>query len=235
MEISPRVARDPRRLYGSSSRLPAPRSPQRAVSAASACCDSLARRASARTCASRRSCDSRTALLSTIEDVDGLLFGGLIFVDADDDFLAGIDACLASRRRLFDAHLGNAGLDGLGHSAQRFDLLDVLPRLVHQVVGQRLDIVAARPRVDYFGDAGLFLQVDLRVAGDARRKIRGQRDGFVERVGVQRLRVAQNGGQRFHAGARHVIEDVLRGEAPARGLAMRAQRHAISGSSGGSP
>ena len=41
--------------------------------------------------------------------------------------------------------LGMPGLNGLGHAAERFDLLDVLPRFVHQVVGQALDVVAAGP------------------------------------------------------------------------------------------
>ena len=45
--------------------------------------------------------------------------------------------------------LGMPGLDGLGHAAERFDFLDVVPGLVHQLVGQRLHIVAAGPRVDH--------------------------------------------------------------------------------------
>ena len=37
---------------------------------------------------------------------------------------------LAARRRLLDAQLRHARLDGLGHAAERLDLLDQLPRLV---------------------------------------------------------------------------------------------------------
>ena len=78
----------------------------------------------------------------------------------------------------------------------------MMPGPVHQVVRQALHVVAAGPGVDHLRDAGFFLQIDLRVAGDAGGEIGGQRDGFIERVGVQRLRVAQHRGQRLDAGAR---------------------------------
>ena len=96
---------------------------------------------------------------------------------------------------------------------------------MHQLVGQLLDVVGAAPRIDDLRNPGLLLQVDLRIAGDARGKIGRQRQGFIERVGVQRLRVAQRGGQRFHAGAHDIVERFLRGQAPAGSLAMRAQHH----------
>src|SRR5262249_25360584 len=47
---------------------------------------------------------------------------GLVLVDADDDLLAAIDARLTLGRRLLDAQLRHAGLDGLGHAAERLDL-----------------------------------------------------------------------------------------------------------------
>ena len=77
--------------------------------------------------------------------------------------------------------------------------------------------------------AAFLLQDDLRVAGDTRRKIGRQRERFVERIGVQRLRMAQHRRHRLDAGADHVVVDVLRGERPARGLAMGAQRQALVG------
>ena len=46
-----------------------------------------------------------------------------------------------------------------------------MPGLVHQFVGEALHVVTAGPGIDHVGDAGFFLQVDLGVAGDARRKI----------------------------------------------------------------
>ena len=67
----------------------------------------------------------------------------------------------------------------------------MVPGRVHQLVGEPLDIVRAGPRIHHPGDAGFLLQVDLRVAGDARGEIGGQREGLIERVGVQRLGVAR--------------------------------------------
>jgi hypothetical protein len=50
---------------------------------------------------------------------------------------AGVDARLRAGGRLLDAQLRDAGLDGLGHAAERLDLLDVRPARARQVVGQR--------------------------------------------------------------------------------------------------
>ena len=69
----------------------------------------------------------------------------------------------------------------------------------------------------------LLLDEELRVAGDAGREIGRQRDRLVQRIGVQRLGAAVRGGQRLDGGARDVVEHVLGGEAPAAGLAVRAQ------------
>ena len=50
------------------------------------------------------------------------------------DLLAAVDRGLAARRRLLDAQLRHARLDGLGHAAERLDLLDELPRLVGEAL-----------------------------------------------------------------------------------------------------
>ena len=144
-------------------------------------------------------------------------------VDADDDVLAAVDARLAARRRLLDAQLRHAGLDGLGHAAHALDLLDDAERLGGQRVGERLHEVRAAPRIDHLRDAGLELQDELRVARDARRRVGRQRDRLVERVGVQALRAAEHRGHRLDGGADDVVERILLGEAGARGLAVRAQ------------
>ena len=122
---------------------------------------------------------------------------------------------------------GMPGLDRLGHAAGRLDLLDVRPRLRRQLVGEPLDVVAAAPRVDHPGRARLLLEEQLGVAGDAGREVGRQRQRLVERVGVQRLGVALGRGHRLDAGAHDVVEHVLRGERPARGLAVRAQRQRL--------
>ena len=48
-----------------------------------------------------------------------------------------------------------------------------------------LDVVTAAPRVDHLTDAGLVLEVELRVAGDARGEIGWQCDGFIQSIGMQ--------------------------------------------------
>src|SRR5262245_2528820 len=100
--------------------------------------------------------------------VDLGLLGEAVLVHADDDVLAAIDARLPARRRLLDAQLRHAGLDGLGHASQALDVLDDAERLGRQRVRERLHEVRAAPRVDHPRDAGLELQNQLRVAGHAR-------------------------------------------------------------------
>ena len=113
---------------------------------------------------------------------------GAVLVDADDDVLAAVDARLAARRRLFDAQLRHTGRDCLGHAAELLDLFDKAPRLLREVVRERFEVVRARQRVDDVGHARLLGEDELRVAGDAGRRVGGQAERFVERVGVQALR-----------------------------------------------
>jgi hypothetical protein len=74
---------------------------------------------------------------------------------------------------------------------------------------------------------GLFLDDQLRVARDAGAELGGQRDGFVEAVGVQALRAAEHRRHGLDGGAHHVVVRVLLGQAPAAGLAVRAQHQAL--------
>ena len=64
-----------------------------------------------------------------LEDVDGILVLEAVLVHADDGLNAAVDASLSAGSSLLDTHLGQTGLDGLGHTAQLLDLLDVLPSL----------------------------------------------------------------------------------------------------------
>ena len=59
------------------------------------------------------------------------------------------------------------------------------------------------------------------------RLVGRQRERLVERVGMQRLRVAGGGRHRLDLRAHHVVPDILRGERPAGRLAMRAQRQRL--------
>ena len=101
------------------------------------------------------------------------------------------------------------------------------PGRVGHVLGQLLHHVAAGPGIDDVGDVGFFLDDELGVAGDARRELGRQRDGFVERVGVQRLRAAEHRGHRLDGGAHDVVVGVLLGQRPARGLAVGAQHQRL--------
>ncbi len=94
-------------------------------------------------------------------------------------------------------------------------------------MGQPFDVIRTAPRVDRTCGAGLLLQQQLGVAGDARREVGRQRKRLVERVGVQGLGVPLGGGHRLDAGARDVVERVLRGQRPPRGLRVGAQRQGL--------
>ena len=83
------------------------------------------------------------------------------------------------------------------------------------------------PRIDDPRCSAFLLQEELRVTRNARRKIGWQRKRFIKRVCMERLRMALRCGHRFYFGADHIIKNILRGERPARCLAMRTQRQAL--------
>ncbi len=153
-------------------------------------------------------------------------------VHPDHRLGAAVDPGLGAGRRLLDPQLRDARLDRGRHPAGRLDLGDVCPGPVGQVVGQSLDVVRPAPRVDDLRRARLLLQHQLGVAGDPGGEVGRQCDRLVERVGVQRLGVPLGRSHRLQAGAGDVVEHVLGGQRPARGLAMRAQRQRFRDSSG---
>src|SRR5690606_19453444 len=68
-----------------------------------------------------------------IENFDiGVVLLKPVFVDADDDFLAAVDAGLTARCRFLNTELRHATFDRLGHAAHFLDLLDQLPSLFNQ-------------------------------------------------------------------------------------------------------
>ena len=94
---------------------------------------------------------------------------------------------------------------------------------MHQLMCQPLHIVRTSPWVNDSSYIRFFLQVKLRIARNARGEISRQRQRFIQRVGVQRLGMPESRGQRFDAGAHHIVVRILRREAPAGSLAMRPQ------------
>ena len=139
------------------------------------------------------------------------------------EYKAARDPGLRPRGGLLDAQLRQAGLVGRRHPADPLHFLDVLPGPGGEVGGQPLHVVRAAPGVDHPGGAGLLLQQQLGVAGDAGGEVTRQRECLVQRVGVQRLGVPLGRGHRLAAGPHDVVEDVLSGQGPARGLAVRTQ------------
>ena len=172
-------------------------------------------------------CCARTARRVDLEHVDLALDLRRVAVDADHRLLAGVDARLGARGRLLDAPLRQAELDRLGHAAERLDFVDMRARARREVGGQPLDVIGAAPRIDDARRAALLDQEQLGVAGDAGRERRRQRQRLVERVGVQRLGVSLRRRHRLDLGADDVVERVLRGQRPARSLAMGAQRQRL--------
>ena len=64
-----------------------------------------------------------------------------ILVGADDGLHARVDAGLCACSCLLDTHLWHTSLDSLSHTAELLNLLDVLPSLVNELVGEGLNIV----------------------------------------------------------------------------------------------
>ena len=157
------------------------------------------------------------------QGLDGVFVVEAVLVDTDDGLATRVDLGLLAGSGLFDTHLRQSRLDGLGHATHGFHLLDVIPSTVGNLVGEALHIVGTRPRVDHAADVGLFLDVDLSVTGDTGAEIGRQGDGFVEGVGVQRLGVTQSGTHSLDAGTGHIVERVLLGERPTRSLRVRTQ------------
>ena len=137
-----------------------------------------------------------------------------ILVSTYDGLYTRVDTGLCTGCSLLDTHLGHSGLDGLGHTAELLDFLDMLPCLVNEFVGEGLNIVRTCPWVDVLAHLGFVLNVDLSVTCDTGREVGRQGDGLVERIGVERLGVTQHGCHSLDTGTTHVVERILLGERP---------------------
>ena len=101
------------------------------------------------------------------------------------------------------------------------------PGATDDLVRESLDVVGAAPRIDDLADAGLVLDIELRIAGNTSGEVGRQRDSLVEGVRVQRLGVAESRAHSFHRRAGHVVERILRGEGPTGRLAVGTERHRL--------
>ena len=154
---------------------------------------------------------------------DRPFFFGLEAIHADDDLLAGIHGLLIFVRGFLDFLLDVTGLDGAQHPAHGVNLRNVIPRTCFDFVGQFFDGVRACHRIDRIHDAG-FLRDDLLGAQRKQRGLfGGEREGFVQRVGVQRLAAAEHRRKRLQSHAHQIIFRLLRGERRAGGLRVETQ------------
>jgi hypothetical protein len=136
----------------------------------------------------------------------------LVLVDADDHVLAAVDTRLLARRGLFDAQLGHAGLDRLGHATGVLDLRDQFARLVGDLPGQRLHEIGTAPGIDDPRDTGFLLEDELRIARDARRELRGKCNRLVQGIRVQRLGPTEHRRHGLDRGAHDVVVGILCGQ-----------------------
>ena len=157
------------------------------------------------------------------ENVDGVFVVKTVFVDTHNGLTTRVDAGLGTGRSLFDTELRKTCLDSLSHTAELLDFLDVCPCAVCDFVGEGFHIVRASPGVDSTGYLSLFLDVNLSVTCDTCREVGRQCYSLVESVGVETLSVAESGAHSFDASTAYVVEGVLLGERPARGLRVCTQ------------
>ena len=158
-------------------------------------------------------------LLADVEDLLRRLVDDII-IDADDDLLFLLDGALVCVAGFGDLLLREAMLDGLHHAAHRVQLAEVFEGAVFHVLGQPLDEVGPAQRVRSVGHAGFIGEDLLRAQRDARGILGGQRECFVEAVGVQRLRSAENRCERLDGDARDIVLRLLRGERNPGGLGV---------------
>src|SRR6185437_11071990 len=160
-----------------------------------------------------------------LQKLDGLIVR-LEAVDAHDDALACLDLALVAIARGRDLGLREAGFDGGYHTAARIDLANVIVGRGLGFERELFDEVAAAQRICRVGDAALVGQHLLRAQRDGDGVLAGERVGFVERVGVERLRAAHHRGKRLDRGANHVVIRLLPGERTTGGLRVETQLQA---------
>ena len=143
---------------------------------------------------------------------------------ADDDLFFFLDGALKFVGGFLDFALDEAGLDGSEHQAAHgVDFFDVGERAGFDFVGEGFDGVRACDGIDGVGHAGLVGDDLLRAQGDERGVFGGESERFVERIGVQRLAAAENGGESLDRHADDIIFRLLGGERRTGGLRVEAQ------------
>ena len=73
----------------------------------------------------------------------------------------------------------------------------------------------------------LLLDDQLRVSGNACTELRGQRNGLIKAVGVQRLCAPKDSRHGLDGGSHHIVVGVLFGQGPTRSLGMGSEHQAL--------
>src|SRR5690242_6073791 len=145
-------------------------------------------------------------------------------VDADYDLLFLFDGTLEVVGGFLDFGLHEAGFDGFEYAAGGADFFDVGESSGFDLVRERFDSVGTCDGVDGVSDA-CFVSDDLLGAKrDQRGVFGGERQRFVQRIGVQRLAAAENGGEGLDRDSDDVVFRLLRGEGRAGCLRVKAEQ-----------
>ncbi len=125
---------------------------------------------------------------------------------------------------LGDLALREALLDRRHHAAELVDLGEVRVGLALDLVGHRLDVVAAAERVDDARQPVSSAMICCVRSATRTASSRRQRERLVVGVGVQRLGAAEHAGHRLDRRAHDVVERLLGGQRHAGGLRVEAHQ-----------
>ncbi len=156
------------------------------------------------------------ALRIHFQDGDGQRFLFGIGIHADDPADALVDLALIAIGRIGDLALEESLFDGGDHAAQLLDAAEVVVGLLLDAVGLRLDEEAAAERIDRVRHARLFGDDLLGAQGNRHCMFGGQRQRLIQRIGMQALRAAEDGGQSLDGHTDHIVLRLLCGEARRR-------------------
>src|SRR6267143_626017 len=154
---------------------------------------------------------------------DGAFFLCDEVVHADHDLLFFFYGTLEVVGSFLDFPLDETCFNGAQHSAHLVDLRKIDGRKRFDFVGQGFDSVGTGDGIDGVGDACFVGEDLLGAQGDQRGIFGGQCEGFVQRIGVQGLAAAENGGERLNRDAYDVVFRLLRGERGTGGLRVKPQ------------
>jgi len=137
---------------------------------------------------------------------------------------ASISRCaLSLEGDVLDLAFDPAALDGRERPAATVDLLDDIAGGRLEFVGERLDVVGPRERVDRVCGAGLVCQDLLGPQGSPNGLLGRKRERLVFAVGVETLSAAEDRCERLIRDPHDVVLDLLGGERRPAGLGVELE------------